>query len=72
MSLSCMDLDGKSVIETPLTGILVDSDGVKGLAGRTVSKMGANMARLHAARLAQGAGASFQVAAQTTSISPRG
>ena len=72
VSLSCMDLDGKSVIETPLTGILVDSDGVKGLAGRPVSKMGANMARLLAAGLAQGAGASFQAAAQTTSISPLG
>ncbi len=72
VSLSCMDLDGKSVIETPLTGILVDSDGVKGLAGRPVSKMGANMARLLAAGLAQGAGASVQAAAQTTSISPLG
>ena len=72
VSLSCMDLQGKSAIETPLTGILVDADGVKGLAGRPVSKMGANMARLLAAGLAQGAGQAFQASAQTTSVSPLG
>jgi conjugal transfer pilus assembly protein TraB len=60
------------MVESEITGILVDEDGSKGLSGRPVSKMGANMGRLFLAGLVQGAGAAFQQSAQTTSISPLG
>ena len=72
VSLSCVDFEGRSVIEAPLTGILVDQDGVKGLAGHPVTKMGANMARLLAAGLVEGAADAFEQTATITSISPLG
>jgi conjugal transfer pilus assembly protein TraB len=72
VSLNCVDYAGRSVVEADITGILVDEDGSKGLSGRPVSKMGANMGRLFLAGLVQGAGSAFQQSAQTLSISPLG
>jgi conjugal transfer pilus assembly protein TraB len=59
VSLNCVDYSGRSMVEADITGILVDEDGSKGLSGRPVSKMGANMGRLFLAGLVQGAGNAF-------------
>jgi len=72
VSISCIDLTGKSMIDAELRGIVVDKDGVKGLAGHPVSKMGTNLARLAFAGAVEGAGAAFSQSAQTTAISPLG
>jgi len=72
VSLSCLDYEGRSVIEQEITGVVVDQDGVKGLAGRPVTKMGANLARLFVAGLVQGGAQAFQQSALTTSVSALG
>jgi conjugal transfer pilus assembly protein TraB len=72
VSLSCVDYEGRSVIEQEVKGILVDQDGVKGLAGHPVTKMGANLSRMFVAGLVDGAGEAFSAASATTSISPLG
>jgi len=72
VSLSCVDYEGRSVIEQEIKGILVDQDGVKGLAGHPVTKMGANLSRMFVAGLVDGAGEAFSAASATTSISPLG
>src|SRR5690606_29848560 len=72
VSLSCVDFEGRSVIEEEIKGILVDQDGVKGLAGHPVTKMGANLTRLFVAGLVEGAGDALAATSSTTSISPLG
>lgn len=72
VSLSCVDFEGRSVIEEEIKGILVDQDGVKGLAGHPVTKMGANISRLFVAGLVEGAGDALAASSTTTSISPLG
>lgn len=72
VSISCLDFEGKSMIDAELRGIVVDKDGVKGLAGHPVSKMGTNLARLAFAGAIQGAGAAFAQTATTQSVSPLG
>lgn len=72
VSLNCVDYEGRAMIDQEIQGIVVDKDGVKGLAGRPVSKMGANMARLVAAGFFQGAGEALEKQATTTSVSPLG
>jgi conjugal transfer pilus assembly protein TraB len=72
VSLSCVDYDGRSIIEQEITGILVDKDGVKGLAGHPVTKMGANISRMFVAGLVEGAGQAVEQTSMTTSVSPVG
>jgi len=72
VSISCLDHEGNLMIEQEITGILVDADGTKGLAGIPVSKMGANLARLAFGAAVEGAGAAFSQQAQTTTVSPLG
>lgn len=72
VSLHCMDYEGKTVINSELTGILTDKDGVKGLTGKPVSKMGANLARLMIAGMVEGAGDAYAQGANTVSVSPLG
>jgi len=71
-SLHCVSLDGSSVIDQKIQGMLVDEDSKKGLAGIVVSKQGAAIAR---ATLAAGIGGIANVVnldSQTTSVSPLG
>ena len=63
---------GQSIIEADITGIVVDKDGVKGLAGHPVSKMGTNLARLAFAAAIEGAGSAFSDQASNVSVSPLG
>ena len=72
VSISCLDFKGKSMIDAKLFGIVVDKDGVKGLAGHPVSKMATNLARLAFAGAVEGAAAAFSASATTTSTSPLG
>lgn len=72
VSIHCIDYAGKSLIDSELHGIVVDSDAVKGLAGRPVAKWGTNLARLAFANAVQGAGAALGQASQTRSVSPLG
>lgn len=72
VSISCLDYEGKSMIDSELRGIVVDKDGVKGLAGHPVSKMATNLARLAFAGAIEGAGAAYAQGAETVSISPLG
>jgi conjugal transfer pilus assembly protein TraB len=72
VSLSCVDYEGRSIIEQEITGILVDKDGVKGLAGHPVTKMGANISRMFVAGLVEGAGQAVEQTSVTTSVSPVG
>ncbi len=72
VSISCLDFAGKSMIDAEIHGIVVDKDGVKGLAGHPVSKMATNLARLAFAGAIEGAASAFSQSATTTSISPLG
>jgi conjugal transfer pilus assembly protein TraB len=72
VSISCLDFSGQAMIEAPITGVLVDKDGQKGVTGRPVAKMGANMARLFAAGFVDGAAKGFSSTASITSVSPLG
>jgi len=72
VSINCMNAVGQSIIEADITGIVVDKDGVKGLAGHPVSKMGTNLARLAFAAAIEGAGSAFSDQATTVSVSPLG
>ena len=72
VSINCMNQAGQSVIEADITGIVVDKDGVKGLSGHPVSKMGTNLARLAFAAALEGAGSAFSDQASTVSVSPLG
>ncbi|MDK8465873.1 TraB/VirB10 family protein [Marinobacter sp. SS13-12] len=72
VSLSCMSLDGTAVIDQPVKGFVADSDGVRGLTGPVVSKMGAHLMRTIVAGLFEGAGAGISSAAATTSTSALG
>jgi conjugal transfer pilus assembly protein TraB len=72
VSLSCVDFDGRSVFEQAVKGIVVDSDGKKGLTGRVVSKMGANLSRVFVAGLVEGAGDAAERSASTVATSALG
>lgn len=45
VSLSCVDFDEHSVVDQPIKGFFVDTDGKKGLSGKVVTRAGAALAR---------------------------
>lgn len=72
VSLNCVDANNRAVIEEEITGIVVDKDGVKGLAAHPVSKMGTNLARLAFAAAIEGMGSAFREQATTRTLNPLG
>jgi conjugal transfer pilus assembly protein TraB len=72
VSLNCMDFDNHVVIAADIKGIVVDRDGVKGLAAHPVSKAGAAMARAAIAAAFQGAGNAISQSSTTVSTNPLG
>ena len=72
VSLSCLDRKGQAVIDQKVKGWLIDSDGVAGIGGRVVAKMGAMVARSLIAGFFGGAGDALKATATTTSVSPLG
>lgn len=45
VSLSCVDFDERSIVDQPVKGFFVDTDGKKGLSGKVVTRAGATLAR---------------------------
>lgn len=72
VSLSCLDKKGQAVIDQKVKGWLIDSDGVAGIGGKVVAKMGSMVARSLLAGFFGGAGDALKASATTTSISPLG
>lgn len=72
VSLSCLDRKGQAVIDQKVKGWLIDSDGVAGIGGKVVAKMGAMVARSLIAGFFGGAGDALKATATTTSVSPLG
>jgi conjugal transfer pilus assembly protein TraB len=60
VSLSCVDFDERSVVDQPIKGFFVDTDGKKGLSGRVVTRAGATLARAFIAGTFAGVGTSIE------------
>ncbi|WP_082833176.1 TraB/VirB10 family protein [Geobacter anodireducens] len=72
VSLSCLDKKGQAVIDQKVKGWLIDSDGVAGIGGKVVAKMGAMVARSLIAGFFGGMGDALKSSVTTTSVSPLG
>jgi conjugal transfer pilus assembly protein TraB len=72
ITLSCLAKDGRAVVNAPVKGFVIDSDGVIGLKGNVVTKMGALLGRSIMAGFFGGVGDAVKASTQTTSISPLG
>lgn len=72
VTLSCVDKDKHTVIDQPIKGYFVDTDGKKGLSGKVVTRDGALVGRAFAAGLLEGFGSVAQAGAGTQTISPLG
>lgn len=67
-TLSCITKQGQAVIDQPVRGMVVDSDGKVGLRGTVVSKMGSVLARSFLAGFFGGIGNGLQAASKTTTV----
>jgi conjugal transfer pilus assembly protein TraB len=72
VSLSCVDFDERSVVDQPIKGFFVDTDGKKGLSGRVVTRAGAALARSFIAGTISGMSQSVENTFGDTSISALG
>jgi len=72
VSLHCLSHDGHAVIDAEIKGHLADSDGKKGLAGITVSKMGAQISRALIAGIFGGLGEAITLDSVTQTTSALG
>jgi conjugal transfer pilus assembly protein TraB len=60
VSLSCVDFDERSVVDQPIKGFFVDTDGKKGLSGKVVTRAGAALARSFIAGTVSGFSSSIE------------
>lgn len=72
VSLSCVDFDEHSVIDQPVKGFFVDTDGKKGLSGKVVTRAGAALARTFLAGAASGFASAVEGSFGSTSTSALG
>lgn len=72
VSLSCVDERNRTVIDQPIKGYFVDTDGKKGLSGNVVTRDGAIVGQAFAAGLLEGFGGVAEASAGTQTISPLG
>jgi len=72
VNLSCISKTGESVIDAPVKGFLVDSDGKIGLAGEVVTRMGALLGRSIIAGFFGGIGDALKASTTTQAISALG
>lgn len=72
VSLSCVDKSARTVIDQPIKGYFVDTDGKKGLSGRVVTRDGAIVGRAFATGLLEGFGRVAEAGAGTQTVSPLG
>lgn len=72
VTLSCVDFDDRSVVDQPVKGFFVDTDGKKGLSGKVVTRAGATLARAFLAGTISGISQSVQDTFGQTSTSALG
>lgn len=72
VNLSCLARNGQAVINSPVKGFVIDGDGVIGLKGNVVTKMGALLGRSVMAGFFGGMGDAVKASSQTTAVSPLG
>lgn len=72
VSLSCVDERERTVIDQPIKGYFVDTDGKKGLSGNVVTRDGAVVGRAFATGVLNGFGQIAEASAGTQTISPLG
>lgn len=72
VSLSCIARNGQSVIDAPVKGFIVDSDGKIGLSGNVVTKVGAMLGRSLMAGFFGGVGDALKSSTTVTSVSSLG
>lgn len=72
VSLSCVDFDDRSVVDQPVKGFFVDTDGKKGLSGKVVTRAGATLARAFLAGTISGISRSVEDTFGQTSTSALG
>ncbi|MBF7013702.1 TraB/VirB10 family protein [Novosphingobium sp. HR1a] len=72
VSLSCVDFDEHSVVDQPVKGFFVDTDGKKGLSGKVVTRAGATLARAFIAGTISGISQSVEGTFGSTSTSALG
>lgn len=72
VSLSCVDFDEHSVVDQPVKGFFVDTDGKKGLSGKVVTRAGAALARSFIAGTISGISQTIETGLGDTSTSALG
>ena len=72
VSLSCVDFDERSVVDQPVKGFFVDTDGKKGLSGKVVTRAGAALARTFIAGTISGIAQTVENSIGDTSTSALG
>ena len=72
VSLSCVDFDEHSIVDQPVKGFFVDTDGKKGLSGKAVTRAGATLARAFIAGTISGISQSVESTFGNTSTSALG
>jgi len=72
VTLSCLSKKGRSVINSPIKGFVVDESGKIGIRGTVVSKMGAVIARSLIAGFVAGFGDAMKQSTTITSLSALG
>ena len=72
VSLSCVDFNERSVVDQPIKGFFVDTDGKKGLSGKVVTRAGAALARSFIAGTISGMTQSVETTFGETSTSALG
>ncbi|PJG47174.1 conjugal transfer protein TraB [Sphingobium sp. LB126] len=72
VTLSCVDFDDRSVVDQPVKGFFVDTDGKKGLSGKVVTRAGATLARAFLAGTISGISRSVEDTFGETSTSALG
>lgn len=72
VTLSCVDFDEHSVVDQPVKGFFVDTDGKKGLSGKVVTRAGAALARSFIAGTISGIAQTVETTFGSTSTSALG
>ena len=72
VSLSCVDFEEHSVVDMPVKGFFVDTDGKKGLSGKVVTRAGAALARTFIAGTVSGFASSVETSFGDLSTSALG
>ena len=72
VSLNCIDYGERTIIDEPIKGYAVDTDGKKGLSGNVVTRDGAVVGRAFAAGVLEGFGSVVETGAGTQTVSPLG